>query len=133
MISSPMIGGGSAAIFGGLGTLKAGLGSMIGFSAADEAGIHYAKHRVESNYLARNRPRKLIIDTDGGVDDAIAVFMVLSETLRPVKVLAITTVMGHTDVEGATKNILRTLKVLEKDRDVSAAALSIVSAQKINP
>lgn len=83
-----------------------------------QAGVYSAKS-AESNFMSNNRIRKLIIDTDGGVDDAIAVFMILSERLRPAQVLAITTVFGHTDVKNATKNILRTLKVLEKDRDVS--------------
>lgn len=92
-----------------------------GGKTEQHAGIQSAKF-AESN-LGKDRIRKLIIDTDGSVDDAIAVFMVLSERLRPAQVLAITTVFGHTDVKNATKNMLRTLKVLEKDKDVSSLIL----------
>lgn len=96
---------------------------MFGGGDKDQqAGIYSAKS-AESNFLNKNRIRKLIIDTDGSVDDAMAIFMVVSERLRPAKILAITTVFGHTDVENATKNILRTLKVLEKDRDVSPISI----------
>ncbi|MCM3038496.1 nucleoside hydrolase [Paenibacillus motobuensis] len=53
--------------------------------------------------------RKLIIDTDTGSDDAVALMMALKST--EVDVLAITTVCGNVPVELATKNALMTVEV----------------------
>lgn len=48
--------------------------------------------------------RNLIIDTDTGSDDAIAIVMALRE--KSVKVVGITTVMGNVPLEIATRNAL---------------------------
>ncbi|MGE7114513.1 nucleoside hydrolase [Lysinibacillus sp. NPDC047702] len=53
--------------------------------------------------------RKLIIDTDTGSDDAVALIMALKST--SLKVEAITTVCGNVPVELATKNALMTIEV----------------------
>jgi len=53
--------------------------------------------------------RKLIIDTDTGSDDAVALMMALKST--EVDVVAITTVCGNVPVELATKNALMTVEV----------------------
>lgn len=53
--------------------------------------------------------RKLIIDTDTGSDDAVALIMALKST--NLKVEAITTVCGNVPVELATKNALMTIEV----------------------
>ncbi|WP_375090345.1 nucleoside hydrolase [Peribacillus sp. RS7] len=53
--------------------------------------------------------RKLIIDTDTGSDDAVALMMALKST--EVEVLAITTVCGNVPLELATKNALMTVEV----------------------
>ncbi len=53
--------------------------------------------------------RKLIIDTDTGSDDAVALMMALKST--KVDVLAITTVCGNVPLELATKNALMTVEV----------------------
>ena len=54
-------------------------------------------------------PLELIIDTDGGIDDAQALLLALS---RPdTEVAALTTVSGNIDVEQATRNILSVLDV----------------------
>lgn len=53
--------------------------------------------------------RKLIIDTDTGSDDAVALIMALKST--HFKVEAITTVCGNVPVELATKNALMTIEV----------------------
>ncbi|QQZ10312.1 nucleoside hydrolase [Heyndrickxia vini] len=53
--------------------------------------------------------RKLIIDTDTGSDDAVALIMALKSP--EVDVLAITTVCGNVPVELATKNALMTVEV----------------------
>ena len=56
-------------------------------------------------------PRKrLIIDTDTGVDDAMALLMALEAHKRgEVEVVAITAVAGNTQERHALRNILRTL------------------------
>jgi purine nucleosidase len=53
--------------------------------------------------------RKLIIDTDTGSDDAVALIMALKSA--NVKVEAITTVCGNVPLELATKNALMTIEV----------------------
>ena len=54
--------------------------------------------------------KKLIIDTDTGVDDAMALLMALESHKRgEVEVLAITAVNGNTLESHAQRNILRTL------------------------
>jgi purine nucleosidase len=54
-------------------------------------------------------PRKFIIDTDTGSDDAVALLMALRYS--DVQVEAITTVSGNVPVEQATKNALYTAQV----------------------
>lgn len=51
---------------------------------------------------------KLILDTDGGVDDAQALLMLIAAGRTPD---AITTVFGNVGLEAATRNILATLAV----------------------
>jgi len=53
--------------------------------------------------------RKLIIDTDTGSDDAVALIMALKSTT--VSVEAITTVCGNVPLDLATKNALMTIEV----------------------
>ncbi|WP_108397391.1 nucleoside hydrolase [Devosia submarina] len=55
--------------------------------------------------MANNR---LILDTDGGVDDAQALLMLIANGRTPD---AITTVFGNVGLEAATRNILSTLAV----------------------
>ncbi len=52
-------------------------------------------------------PVRMIIDTDGGVDDAVALWWAL--TSPAVELLGITTVHGNVGVETATANVLRVL------------------------
>ena len=51
----------------------------------------------------------LIIDTDQGVDDALA--LVFAAACPEVDVLAVTTVAGNVDLEQATSNARRILPV----------------------
>ncbi|AMW98007.1 nucleoside hydrolase [Rummeliibacillus stabekisii] len=53
--------------------------------------------------------RKLIIDTDTGSDDAVALIMALKST--NFKIEAITTVCGNVPIELATKNALMTIEI----------------------
>lgn len=60
--------------------------------------------------------KSVIFDTDMGADDAWALQMFLKaeKQLKSVKVLAITTVDGNTDVEDALKNTYRILDGLDR-------------------
>lgn len=57
--------------------------------------------------------RKLIIDTDCGGDDAVAILMAL--THPDVEVVAITTVWGNVDVDQAVENAGKLLDFYDKD------------------
>lgn len=57
--------------------------------------------------------RTFIIDTDCGVDDAIALLMALSSS--DVDLAAITTVAGNTSIENVTRNVCLTLDVGGRD------------------
>ena len=56
--------------------------------------------------------RKIIIDTDTGSDDAVALIMALKS--RNIKVEAITTVCGNIPLELATKNALMTIEIVDE-------------------
>lgn len=60
-----------------------------------------------------DRP-KVIIDTDGGVDDATAIFLALSKEHASINLLSITTVTGNTDIKNVTQNVLLTLNTIGK-------------------
>lgn len=62
---------------------------------------------------------KLILDTDGGVDDAQALLMLIAGGRTPD---AITTVFGNVDLDAATRNILSTLAVAGADVPVHTGA-----------
>ncbi|RKX79415.1 MAG: nucleoside hydrolase [Spirochaetes bacterium] len=56
--------------------------------------------------------RKIIIDTDCGVDDAVAIMMALSD--KRVKVEGITTVSGNVALENVVDNVLRILSYFDR-------------------
>ncbi len=64
---------------------------------------------------------KMLIDVDGGTDDAVAILMALSAP--DVDVVAITVTHGNTNVHQATTNILRVLKLAGR-LDVSIRKLN---------
>jgi len=53
--------------------------------------------------------RKIIIDTDPGVDDAMAIFLAM--TSPELDVIGLTTIFGNVDTELATTNALRLLEI----------------------
>ena len=57
-------------------------------------------------------PQKIIIDTDPGVDDAMAIFFALHSP--ELDVIGLTTVFGNVDTELATINALRLLEIAER-------------------
>ena len=67
---------------------------------------------------ANNIP-KLIIDTDPGVDDAMAIMMALrAHKEGKIEVLAISLVHGNTDIKHAQVNILRILETFQLEDEV---------------
>ena len=64
-------------------------------------------------------PNKLILDTDGGVDDAQALLLLIANGRPPD---AITTVFGNVDLDTATDNVLAVLAVAGADIDVHKGA-----------
>jgi purine nucleosidase len=70
--------------------------------------------------------QRLIIDTDAGIDDAIALMIALS--IPDVHVLGISTVTGNVAVDQVTNNVLKILDHMRKDILVyKGAPLPIVS------
>ncbi len=62
---------------------------------------------------------RLILDTDGGIDDAQALLMLIGNGRAPD---AIMTVFGNVELEAATRNVLATLAVAGVDVPVHAGA-----------
>ncbi len=58
-------------------------------------------------------PRRLIIDTDPGIDDAMAIYFALASP--ELDVVGLTTVFGNVEVELATTNALRLLEIAGRD------------------
>ena len=54
-------------------------------------------------------PLRLIVDTDPGVDDAVALTWLLSQNRVPVQLLGVVTVAGNTNILAATNNVLNVL------------------------
>jgi purine nucleosidase len=64
-------------------------------------------------------PRKVLIDTDTGIDDAMAVVYALNEPR--LEVVGLTSVFGNVSVELTTANTLQILELLDR-RDIPCAA-----------
>ncbi len=64
-------------------------------------------------------PRRLMIDTDPGVDDAVAIFLALASP--ELDVVGLTTVFGNAEVETTTRNALRLLEIAGRG-DIPVAA-----------
>jgi len=64
--------------------------------------------------------RTVLIDSDGGSDDAVALIMALRSA--DVQVAAITVVAGNVPVEQATRNILYTVELCKADAPVCVGA-----------
>ena len=54
-------------------------------------------------------PQKIIIDTDPGIDDSMAIFFALSSP--ELEVIGLTTVFGNVHVDLAATNALRLLEI----------------------
>jgi purine nucleosidase len=58
-------------------------------------------------------PRKIIIDTDPGIDDSMAILAAFRSP--ELEILGLTTVFGNTDVEHCSLNALRLVEIAGKD------------------
>jgi purine nucleosidase len=76
--------------------------------------------------MATNR---LILDTDGGVDDAHALLMLIAAGRTPD---AITTVFGNVNLETATANVLATLATAGAHAAVHMGAAEPLAAERIH-
>ena len=66
-----------------------------------------------------NPIKKVIIDTDPGIDDAMAIMLALSAHRKQiVEVVAITLVGGNSDIDNAKVNILRVLETYGLEDEV---------------
>jgi pyrimidine-specific ribonucleoside hydrolase len=61
--------------------------------------------------ILQNQPTKVLVDTDGGVDDALALIMALNSPQIDLK--AITVVAGNIYVDQAANNVLRVLSIVQ--------------------
>ncbi|MEI2776519.1 MAG: nucleoside hydrolase [Tetrasphaera sp.] len=68
---------------------------------------------ANGNQRHNSVPLQLLVDTDPGVDDAIALTWLLSQRKVPVQLLGVVTVAGNTDVYNATNNVLNVLTRLQ--------------------
>lgn len=77
-------------------------------------------------------PYKVIIDTDPGVDDALAIFLALASP--ELDVIGLTTIFGNADTEITTRNALVLLEIAERhDIPVAAGAANPLVAQYLGP
>lgn len=67
--------------------------------------------------MASSDRQKIIIDTDCGIDDAIALLLALSSK-DIAEVIAITCCFGNTSLDNVCSNVMRVLTVCE-EKDVS--------------
>ncbi|GIK56306.1 MAG: nucleoside hydrolase [Chloroflexota bacterium] len=67
---------------------------------------------LSSPAFATSGQVRLVIDTDGGVDDAAAIAWLLSQRKYTVEVLGISTVAGSTTTENAANNVLTILEAV---------------------
>lgn len=74
---------------------------------------------------------KVIIDTDPGVDDAIAVIFAFHSS--EIEILGFTTIFGNVETELATQNTLRLVEMSSKSIPVAQGAVRPVYMKKLPP
>lgn len=77
------------------------------------------------------RPRKIILDADPGIDDAMATLFALRSPA--LEVLGITTVFGNADIEVATQNALRLVELSGRPVPVARGAAHPLVLPKAPP
>ncbi|HUM40673.1 MAG TPA: nucleoside hydrolase [Nitrospira sp.] len=78
---------------------------------ARDAGLAIRFSTVHRRSMLKTSPMKVIIDTDPGVDDALAILLALASP--ELDVVGITTVCGNVPVGQGTKNLFRVLNLLK--------------------
>lgn len=82
---------------------------------------------AEANEQLLQMTRKVIIDTDPGVDDAIAIFLALS--CPEIEILGISTIFGNADTRTTTRNALSLTEIAGREEiPVSMGALKPLSS-----
>ena len=76
-------------------------------------------------------PQKIIIDTDPGVDDALAIIFAFHSP--ELEVLGLTTIFGNVETELATLNSLRLVEMSGKNIPVAAGAVKPGDMKKLPP
>lgn len=99
---------GAMGLAAGAGLVEPGLGSATAHAAAGPTAVD-----------GSTGPRRLIIDTDPGVDDALAIFLALKSP--ELKIEAITPVAGNVPLELTLPNALRLLEIAGRS-DIPVAA-----------
>ncbi len=75
------------------------------------------------------KPRPVIIDTDPGIDDAVAIAIALFSEQLDIRL--ITTVSGNVEVEKTTANVLKLLKFFDRKVPVAAGATRPLIQQSV--
>ncbi|KAF7585989.1 hypothetical protein BBP40_009742 [Aspergillus hancockii] len=60
-------------------------------------------------------PKKIIIDTDPGIDDILALLLALSATPEEVEVLLISLTFGNIEVKSCLRNVVSMFHILERE------------------
>ncbi len=77
-----------------------------GVAPADNLGADLQAAKAQPQTL------RLLVDTDPGVDDAVALTWLVSQREQPLQILGVVSVAGNTTVANATNNALLVLKQL---------------------
>lgn len=80
---------------------------------------------IETFARSINASEKIVIDTDAGADDAVAILLTLKSECKGIKVLAITCSYGNTYMENVATNVLKILTVANRS-DVSILNFLII-------
>lgn len=81
--------------------------------------------------LSIDAAEKVIIDTDPGVDDAIAVIFAFHSP--ELEILGLTTIFGNVETDLATQNALRLVEMSGKDIPVAEGAVKPLYMKKLPP
>ena len=101
--------------------VAAAIGGLAGSHSlsAHESAARASATKSAAYASALGRPRRIIIDTDPGIDDAMAIFLALRSP--ELKVEAITPVAGNVPLDLTLPNALRLVEIAERT-DVPVAA-----------
>jgi len=87
--------------------------------------------RAAAREQGEPRPRRVILDADPGIDDAMAIVFALRSPA--LEVLGITTVFGNADIEVGTANALRLVELVGRNVPVARGAAHPLIQPKAPP